>query len=59
MTGFTYIPLFAKAPYAPTISYTLKSGVPSAIAGTFGTFEETPKFLARSATGFGPTLSIS
>ena len=57
--GLTYIPLLAKAPYAPTISYTLKSGVPNAIAGTLGMFELTPKFLAKLATGLGPTLSIS
>ena len=29
------------------------------MAGTFGILELTPKFLAKSATGLGPTLSIS
>ena len=51
--------MLAKAPYAPTISYTLKSGVPNAIAGTLGMLELTPKFRAKLATGLGPTLSIS
>ena len=58
-TGLVYTPLFAKVEYAATISYTLKSGVPSAIEGTGGIRCSIPIFFASLTIGLGPILSIN